>query len=165
MSVLYSSAHWPGHFGLFSKQGVIRSQKVTLSTFESHMSDWERFTVCVKAGWLAWILFSPSFIAFFIQSVSLTGTKSDVIIHSDFLLNSVYFQVCHGSWSGTEGLLIHRPSPNMSQRIQHWTGGGWYTKLYALYNLMFNILCSYAIIIICKSHRSNHSINNRLLSC
>lgn len=156
MSKLYPNALWPELWGLFSKQIVIRSQKVTLSTYESHMSDWERFIVCVKTGIRSQILFTsslPLLLPFsFGLPLSHTGPQSDIFIHSAFLLNSVYFQVCHGSCMHTEGLLIHRPSPHMSQKLQHCADGcfeGRYTELYDqlydLYNLMFHIMfiCNY----------------------
>ncbi|KAF3857300.1 hypothetical protein F7725_009159 [Dissostichus mawsoni] len=43
MYKLHPSALWHRLCRLFSKQIVIRWQKVTMSTYESHMFDWERF--------------------------------------------------------------------------------------------------------------------------
>lgn len=68
----------PGICGLFSKQTLIRSQRVVLSTYESHMSRCRRFIVCVNAKVFiagSFHIISEAFIACLVQYNSISRTR------------------------------------------------------------------------------------------
>lgn len=66
--------------GLFSKLMVIRSQRVTQTTYESHMSS--RFTACVRAKKYSCRFFSRHVTFFYCLSHSVGLSQQDTLTHT-----------------------------------------------------------------------------------